>query len=182
MSDIPLVYQSFNWNHGVYLGATLASETTAAAEGALGNLRRDPMAMLPFCGYNMGDYFRHWIKMGKKLREKPRIFHVNWFRKDAEGKFLWPGFCENMRVLRWIVERSSGRGRSHEDCLGWVPRKEDLDWSGLDFSDEQWDELMAVDPQKLRMQTLRHEELFLQLSEFLPKEMLFERELLVSRL
>ena len=151
-------------------------------KGALGNLRRDPMAMLPFCGYNMGDYFRHWIKMGKKLREKPRIFHVNWFRKDAEGKFLWPGFGENMRVLRWIVERSSGRGRSHEDCLGWVPRKEDLDWSGLDFSDEQWDELMSVDPQKLRMQALRHEELFLELSEFLPKEMLFERELLVSRL
>ena len=170
------------WNHGVYLGATLASETTAAAEGALGNLRRDPMAMLPFCGYNMGDYFRHWIKMGKKLREKPRIFHVNWFRKDEKGKFLWPGFSENMRVLRWIVERSSGKGRSHEDCLGWVPRKQDLDWSGLDFPDEQWEELMSVDPEKLRMQTLRHEELFLQLSEFLPKEMLFERELLVSRL
>ena len=182
MSDIPLVYQSFNWNHGVYLGATLASETTAAAEGALGNLRRDPMAMLPFCGYNMGDYFRHWIKMGKQLVEKPRVFHVNWFRKDSEGNFLWPGFCENMRVLRWIFERSIGRGRAHEVSLGWVPRKEDLDWSGLDFPDAQWEELMSIDPESLRMQTLRHEELFLQLSEFLPKEMLFERELLVSRL
>jgi len=182
MSDIPLVYQSFNWNHGVYLGATLASETTAAAEGALGNLRRDPMAMLPFCGYNMGDYFRHWIKMGKQLVEKPRVFHVNWFRKDSHGNFLWPGFCENMRVLRWIFERSIGRGRAHEVSLGWVPRKEDLDWSGLDFSAEQWEELMSIDPESLRMQTLRHEELFLQLSEFLPKEMLFERELLVSRL
>jgi phosphoenolpyruvate carboxykinase (GTP) len=182
MSDIPLVYQSFNWNHGVYLGATLASETTAAAEGVLGNLRRDPMAMLPFCGYNMGDYFKHWIKMGKKLKSKPRIFHVNWFRKDEEGKFLWPGFSDNMRVLRWIVERSSGQGRAHEGRLGWVPYQEDLDWSGLEFSKEEWTQLMKIEPEKLRMQTLRHEELFLQLAESLPKEMLFERELLVSRL
>lgn len=182
MSDIPLVYQSFNWNHGVYLGATLASETTAAAEGKLGNLRRDPMAMLPFCGYNMGDYFRHWIRMGKRLENKPRIFHVNWFRKDEEGKFLWPGFRENMRVLRWIVERTSGKARAVESPLGWVPRQRDLDWSGMEFSEEQWQELMKIDPENLRMQTLRHEELFLQLSEFLPKEMLFERELLVSRL
>lgn len=182
MSDIPLVYQSFNWNHGVYLGATLASETTAAAEGKTGNLRRDPMAMLPFCGYNMGDYFRHWIRMGKRLENKPRIFHVNWFRKDEAGNFLWPGFRENMRVLRWIVERTSGKARSVEGPLGWAPRKQDLDWSGLDMDDAQWAELMSIDPQSLRMQTLRHEELFLQLSEFLPKEMLFERELLVSRL
>ena len=182
MSDIPLVYQSFNWNHGVYLGATLASETTAAAEGTLGNLRRDPMAMLPFCGYNMGDYFKHWIKMGKKLKHKPRIFHVHWFRKDEEGSFLWPGFSDNMRVLRWIVERSSGQGRAHEGRLGWVPYKNDLDWSGLEFSDEEWAKLMKIEPEKLRMQTLRHEELFLQLAESLPKEMLFERELLVSRL
>ncbi len=182
MSDIPLVYQSFNWNHGVYLGATLASETTAAAEGALGNLRRDPMAMLPFCGYNMGDYFKHWMKMGKMLKNKPRIFHVNWFRKDEDGKFLWPGFRDNMRVLRWIVERSTGQGRAHEGRLGWVPYKNDLDWSGLEYSDEDWNKLMLIDPEKLRMQTLRHEELFLQLAESLPKEMLFERELLVSRL
>jgi len=182
MSDIPLVYQSFNWNHGVYLGATLSSETTAAAEGALGNLRRDPMAMIPFCGYNMGDYFRHWMKMGKALKEKPRIFHVNWFRKDKDGHFLWPGFQDNMRVLRWIVERSTGKGRAHEGPLGWYPEKEDLDWSGLEFTTSQWDELMSIDAENLRMQTLRHEELFLQLSEFLPKEMLFERELLVSRL
>ena len=182
MSDIPLVYQSFNWNHGVYLGATLASETTAAAEGKLGNLRRDPMAMLPFCGYNMGDYFRHWIRMGKRLENKPRIFHVNWFRKNEDGKFLWPGFRDNMRVLRWMVERTSGKARAVEGPLGWAPRKQDIDWSGLDFDDVEWDELMDIDPESLRMQTLRHEELFLQLSEFLPKEMLFERELLVSRL
>lgn len=182
MSDIPLVYQAFNWNHGVYLGATLASETTAAAEGALGNLRRDPMAMLPFCGYNMGDYFKHWMKMGKRLKNKPRIFHVNWFRKDEGGNFLWPGFRDNMRVLRWIVERSSGQGRAHEGRLGWIPYKEDLDWSGLDFSEDDWAKLMAINPKNLRMQTLRHEELFLELAESLPKEMLFERELLVSRL
>ena len=182
MSDIPLVYQSFNWNHGVYLGATLASETTAAAEGNLGNLRRDQMAMLPFCGYNMGDYFKHWMKMGKMLKNKPRIFHVNWFRKDEDGSFLWPGFRENMRVLRWIVERSTGQGRAHEGRLGWVPYRDDLDWSGLGFSDEDWEKLMAINPESLRMQTLRHEELFLQLAESLPKEMLFERELLVSRL
>ena len=181
MSDIPLVYQSFNWNHGVYLGATLASETTAAAEGAQGNLRRDPMAMLPFCGYNMGNYFRHWIKMGKSLREKPRIFHVNWFRKNQDGKFMW-----------WISRKYEGssldsrkihrKRRAHEEPLGWAPRKKDLDWSGLEFSDDLWNELMAIEPESLKMQTLRHEELFLQLSEFLPKEMLFERELLVSRL
>ena len=120
--------------------------------------------------------------MGKILREKPRIFHVNWFRKDKDGKFLWPGFRENMRVLRWIVERSTGKGRAHEGPLGWSPEREDLDWSGLDFDPEKWDELMSINTESLRMQTLRHEELFLQLSEFLPKEMLFERELLVSRL
>lgn len=182
MSDVPLVYQAFNWNHGVYLGATLASETTAAAESAVGNLRRDPMAMLPFCGYNMGDYFRHWIRMGKSLRHKPRIFHVNWFRKGEDGSFLWPGFRDNMRVLRWIVERSTGRALGHEGSLGWTPRKEDVDWSGLDFSDEAWNELMATDNDRLRMQTLRHEELFLQLAETLPKELLFEREALVARL
>ena len=120
--------------------------------------------------------------MGKALKEKPRIFHVNWFRKNLKGKFMWPGFRDNMRVLRWIVERSNGQGRAHEGPLGWVPNKKDLDWSGLDFSDEMWDQLMTIDKDKLIMQTLRHEELFLQISEFLPKEMLFERELLVSRL
>lgn len=182
MSDVPLVYQAFNWNHGVYIGATLASETTAAAEAEVGNLRRDPMAMLPFCGYNMGDYFRHWIRIGKSLVHKPRVFHVNWFRKNDEGSFLWPGFRENMRVLRWIVERSTGRALGHEGALGWTPRKADLDWSGLDFSDEDWDALMAVDNGQMRMQTLRHEELFLHLAETLPKEMLFERETLVARL
>ncbi len=182
MSDIPLVSQAFNWGHGVYLGATTASERTAAAEGTQGELRRDPMAMLPFCGYHMGDYFRHWIKMQRDLVETPRIFNVNWFRRDEKGKWLWPGFSENMRPLRWIVERSTGRAGAKETPIGWMPRYDDIDWRGLDYSREDFKELMAFDRSRLRMQTLQHEELFLDLFEHLPKEMIFERGLLISRL
>jgi phosphoenolpyruvate carboxykinase (GTP) len=182
MSDVPLVYQSFTWSHGVYLGATMGSEQTAAAEGKVGTLRRDPMAMLPFCGYNMADYFRHWLKVGKHLEETPRIFHVNWFRKDANGKYLWPGFRENMRVLRWIVERANGRAFAKESPLGWLPRHQDIDWRGLDYTKEQWAELMGFDRPRTALQTLAHEELFISLFDHLPKEMIFERELLLSRL
>ena len=182
MSDVPLVYQAFTWSHGVYLGATMGSEQTAAAEGKVGTLRRDPMAMLPFCGYNMADYFRHWLKVGKHLEETPRIFHVNWFRKDANGKYLWPGYGENMRVLRWIVERANGRAFSRESPLGWLPRYQDIDWRGLDYSKAQWDELMGFDRPRTALQTLAHEELFISLFDHLPKEMIFERELLLSRL
>lgn len=182
MKDIPLVYQSFNWNHGVYLGATLSSEKTAAAEGTIGELRRDPMAMLPFCGYHMGDYFRHYIKVGKRLEEAPRIFHVNWFRKGDKGNFLWPGFTQNMRVLRWIVERANGKGYAKETPLGWMPRYEDIDWRGLNFPKEQWNELMAFDRLALKMLTIQNEGLFLQLFDHMPKELIFERELLVCRL
>jgi phosphoenolpyruvate carboxykinase (GTP) len=178
----PLVYQAFNWNHGVYLGATVASETTAAATGEVGKIRRDPMAMLPFCGYHMGDYFRHWIKIGKRLGEVPRFFHVNWFRKDAEGNFLWPGFRENMRILEWIVERSRFGAKAKETPIGWVPRYEDINWDGLDFPREIWGEVMEVDRTTWKQQTLQHEELFLDLSDHLPKELLFEREMLVCRL
>lgn len=181
MSDTPLVYQAFNWTHGVYLGATLSSEQTAAAEGKVGALRRDPMAMLPFCGYHMGDYFRHHIKMVKKLRYAPKIFHVNWFRKNAEGKFMWPGFSENMRVLRWIVERARGQAYARETPLGWMPRYQDIDWRGMDFPKEKWDAVMDFDRLQLRNQTLQHEELFLTLFDHLPKEMIFERELLIAR-
>ncbi len=181
MNDIPLVFQAFNWSHGVYIGATMGSELTAAAEGTLGKLRRDPMAMLPFIGYHMGDYFRHWLKLGKKLADPPRIFHVNWFRKDADGNWLWPGFGQNMRVLRWIVERTKGHAGAFEGPLGWMPRYEDIDWRGLDFSKEDWDKLMLVDREKLKTQTLSHEELFLQLFDHLPKELVFLRELLISR-
>lgn len=181
MSTIPLVFQSFNWQHGVYLGATVASEQTAAAEGKVGELRRDPFAMLPFCGYHMGDYFRHWLKMGKMVCDPPRMFHVNWFRRGEDGAWLWPGFGDNMRVLKWIVERVNGCGHARETQLGWMPRYEDLDWGGLDFSRERWDELMRIDAETLLTQTLGHEELFLKLWDHMPKELLWQRDLLISR-
>jgi len=180
-TTIPLVYQAFNWSHGVYIGATVGSETTAAAAGAVGQVRRDPFAMLPFCGYNMGDYFRHWLLMGKRIRETPRIFHVNWFRKDADGKFIWPGFSENMRILKWIVERVRFGAPAKETPIGWVPRYEDIDWTGLDFPEPKWQEVMEIDRGAWRQQTLQHEQLFLDIGEFLPKELIFERELLISR-
>ena len=181
-TTMPLVYQSFNWSTGVYLGATMGSETTAAAAGAVGKVRRDPMAMLPFCGYNMGDYFRHWLSMQRALSETPRIFHVNWFRKDADGKFLWPGFSENLRVLQWIVGRARGRALGKETPIGWVPRYEDLDWTGLDFPPEKFAELQRFDRAEWRKEIIDHENLFLDLHTHLPKEMIYERELLICRM
>ena len=180
--DMPLVFQSFNWGHGVYLGATMSSQRTAAAEGKQGELRHDPMAMMPFCGYHMGDYFRHWIKMQRGLTESPRIFHVNWFRRDADGNFLWPGFGENLRPLLWIVKRSTGQASAKESPIGWIPRYDDMDWRGLEYSEEKFAELMRIDRKRFRMMTLEHEQLFLELFEHLPKEVIFERELLISRL
>ncbi|WP_420239497.1 phosphoenolpyruvate carboxykinase (GTP) [Telmatobacter bradus] len=181
-TTLPLVFQSFNWSSGVYIGATMGSETTAAAAGATGIVRRDPMAMLPFCGYHMGDYFRHWIKMQRTLTRTPRVFHVNWFRKSPEGKFLWPGYGENMRVLKWIVDRVHGRALGRETPIGWTPYYEDIEWTGLDFDRQAFDELQTIDRTEWRREVIGHEELFLALHDHLPKEMIFERELLICRL
>jgi phosphoenolpyruvate carboxykinase (GTP) len=179
---IPLVFQAFNWSSGVYLGATMGSETTAAAGGELGKVRRDPMAMLPFCGYHMGDYFRHWLRMQKDLSTTPRVFHVNWFLKDENGKFLWPGYSENMRVLKWIVERARGQAQAKETPIGWTPHYEDMDWNGLAMSREAFDRLLLVDRAAWRKEVMGHEELFLLLHDHLPAEMIYERELLICRL
>ena len=180
---MPLVYQAFNWIHGVYIGATMGSEMTAAAVGGHGQVRRDPMAMLPFCGYNMGDYFRHWITMRKLIKFPPRIFHVNWFRKDGDGTFLWPGFGENMRVLKWIVDRCNGRANAVETQLGWVPYAKDFDLSGLvNYSPEIFDRVQTINYEDWRRELLLQDELFMKIYSHLPKELIFQRELLVSRL
>jgi phosphoenolpyruvate carboxykinase (GTP) len=178
----PLVYQSFDWNHGVYVGATVASEKTAAAEGKVGEVRRDPMAMLPFCGYNMGDYFGHWIEMGKKIKNPPKIFHVNWFRKDANGKFLWPGFGENIRVLAWIAERTNGNGKATETPIGYVPTKDSLMLDGANVPAGNIDQLLAIDKNDWKQELAEQKEFLASFGEDMPRAMHEQYEKLAKRL
>jgi phosphoenolpyruvate carboxykinase (GTP) len=174
---MPLVFGALDWVHGVYVGATMASETTAAATGAVGQVRRDPMAMLPFCGYNMGDYFQHWLEIGPRLSNPPLIFNVNWFRKSSDGKFLWPGFGENMRVLKWIIDCCEGKGRAADTPIGRIPRREDLDLTGLDgVSDDQLKELLAVKADDWKKEIEAQKKFFETLQPGVPKALLDEIE------
>jgi len=179
---IPLVYEAFNWQHGVYLGATMASETTAAATGKVGVLRRDPFAMLPFCGYNMADYFGHWLEVGKKLTNPPRVYRVNWFNRSEDGKFLWPGFGENLRVLQWVIDRCRGRAKGVESPIGYLPDRSELNTKGLDLSKDALDRLLAIDRNGWAEALRSQSEFFARFGDRLPKEMLQEHDHLRDRI
>ena len=180
--NFPLAFQSYNWEHGVYMAATMGSEATAAAI-AQASVRRDPMAMLPFCGYNMADYWKHWLRIGRQnVATPPRIFRVNWFRKDEHGRFIWPGFGENMRVLKWVIDRCEGRASAIESPLGWLPAWDDLTWDGLAFKPEDFFAIMNIDQEVARQETVDQEELFTRFGDHLPREMELERELQLARL
>jgi len=181
-SVAPLVYEARDWNHGVLVGASVASETTAAAVGQVGVVRRDPMAMQPFCGYNFGDYWRHWIAMGSRLTNPPRIFHVNWFRRDAQGNFLWPGFGENLRVIAWMLERCTGKAGAVESPIGYLPRVEDLDTQGLNVSGDALRELLTVDPALWRKEASDMRAYLAQFGNRVPKELVAELEKMEQRL
>jgi phosphoenolpyruvate carboxykinase (GTP) len=179
---LPLVFQGIDWDHGVYLGATMASETTAAATGAVGQVRRDPMAMLPFCGYNIGKYFQHWLDTGKRLTNPPAIFHVNWFRKGADGRFLWPGFGDNMRVLKWIIDRAEGRGGAVRSPIGWLPAIHDLDLAELTIDHKCVAELLEVDHEKWQQELADHGRFFDSLGGVVPQKLQNQRERIAAEL
>jgi phosphoenolpyruvate carboxykinase (GTP) len=176
---VPLVSEAVDWDSGVYMAATMGSETTAAATGKVGVVRRDPMAMIPFVGYNMGDYFNHWLKLGRSVVKRPRIFCINWFRTDANGKFIWPGYGENMRVLKWIVERCQGKGNAVETPIGKVPNFQDLDWKGLEsFGSEEFKRVSSVDGREWKRELKLQDELLQLLGNRLPRELAARRETL----
>jgi phosphoenolpyruvate carboxykinase (GTP) len=170
-STVPLVTEARNWNEGIYMAATMGSETTAAIVGQVGVVRRDPFAMLAFCGYNMADYFAHWVNVGSKSEHAPKLYCVNWFRKDENGKFVWPGFGDNMRILKWIIERVEGRARAVETALGNIPSYDAIDWSGLSFSRTVYENITAVDQAAWQQELTLHDELLAKLSYRMPAEM-----------
>jgi phosphoenolpyruvate carboxykinase (GTP) len=174
--------ESFNWTHGVFMGATMGSETTAAATGAVGVVRRDPMAMLPFIGYDAGTYLQHWLSMQGALKAPPKIYLANWFRKDSDGKFLWPGYGENMRVLKWIVDRAHGRADGQQTLLGTVPAAKDLDLSGLDVQRDRVEQALSVNNGEWKSELESVSEWFTKLGPTLPKSLELQRQLLLSRL
>jgi len=179
---VPLVLQSFDWTHGVFMGATMGSETTAAAVGQVGVVRRDPMAMLPFCGYDMGEYFAHWLEIGKRLKNPPLIFQVNWFRKDENGDFIWPGFGENMHVLKWILDRADGKASAKETPIGYVPEDDAIDAEAAGITKDQLRKAMAIDAEEWKREFELQEELFQKLARTMPKELVELREKLRARL
>jgi phosphoenolpyruvate carboxykinase (GTP) len=182
---VPLVYEATDWDHGVFLGSTMGSEKTAAAAGNVGELRFDPMAMLPFCGYNMADYFAHWLEIGRRNGATlPKIFYVNWFRKDDDGKFLWPGFGENSRVLAWIFRRCEGKAGAVETAIGLVPPQGEggIDLTGLEISDDAMAQLLEVDPEAWKQQLPQMHEHYARFGDQLPDEMRSQLEALEQRL
>jgi phosphoenolpyruvate carboxykinase (GTP) len=185
-TTVPLVTEARDWVEGVYMAATMGTETTAAQAGAQGVVRRDPFAMLPFAGYNMADYFAHWLALGEKLQKSgaklPKIFTVNWFRKDADGKFVWPGFGDNMRVMAWMLERVEGSGRGAEHALGVSPEYKDLNWNGLEFSAAQFESVISSDRDAWAAEMKLHDELFQQLKQGLPSQLVQTKATIEARL
>jgi phosphoenolpyruvate carboxykinase (GTP) len=178
----PLVYEARNWQHGVLVGASVASETTAAATGAVGVVRRDPMAMKPFAGYNFGDYWQHWLEVGKRLRNPPKLFNVNWFRRDATGKFLWPGYGDNLRVMEWIIKRCSGAVGASESAIGYLPRPGDLNLKGVDVNEDTMRELLAVLPAAWRKEAAEMRDYLREFGARAPTEMSAELDEIEKRL